>query len=363
MRCFQLLNCFGKKITWKEGQTLKWNELAMNPSVDIVIPTFNGKELLAANLPVLLSEVGFTTETAPPDIKVNVIIVDDGSKDGTVAFLTEQFPTVKIIARPKQGGFSLAVNDGMSAGQGEFILCLNNDIEVTKGFLLPLLESFTDPALFAVTARLLISDEKKPDQMINESGHAIFFANCRLKQRRIPSKIIEKITKPIPVSFAPGACVLYRRSILEKLGGFDPVFAPFYWEDVDISYRALKRGYKILYQPASTVYHKHSTTINKHFIKEYVDAIFWRNLLILNWKNLTYKKLWMQHIMSLPVEFLFALIGGRRNFLIGFMSALGKIKLICKSRALEKKEATINDQELLQKFLEWERDLVSKIIL
>lgn len=326
--------------------------------IDVVIPTFNGRELLAANLPVLLAEVGLLSETSSPDNKVNIIVVDDGSNDGTVEFLSEKFPSIKTIARPKQGGFSLAVNDGIAAGKGEFILCLNNDIEVTNNFLPPLFEPFSDPGVFAVTSRLLIPDENRPGQMINESGHAIFFANCRLKQRRIPSEIIEKITDPAPVSFAPGACVLYRRNILEKLGGFDPVFAPFYWEDVDLSYRALKRGYKILYQPDSTVYHKHSTTINKNFIKEYVDAIFWRNLLILNWKNLTDKKLWLQHLLSLPVELLFALIGGRRNFLIGFMSTLPRLKAIRKSRNIEKNEATITDRELLQKLLQWERNLV-----
>lgn len=334
----------------------------MTQTVDIVIPSFNGRELLAANLPFLVDALKTFNIEEPGKSPIRIIVVDDGSHDETAAFLTENFPFITKVTRPKQSGFSIAVNEGIAKGNGRFILCLNNDIQVTPDFLVPLLELFQDNTVFAVTSRLLIPNEEgdEPNSIKNESGHAIFFANCRLKQRRIPHEIMEKIAKPVPVSFAPGACVAYRRSTFEQLGGFDPVFAPFYWEDVDLSYRALKRGYKILYQPASIVYHKHSATINRYFIKEFVDAIFWRNLLLLNWKNLTDPSMWVKHLLSLPIETLFAVIGGRRHFLLGITNALSRIVTVAKARNREKKESVINDKELLEQFLEWEKELVKE---
>lgn len=356
-----------------------------NCNVDIIIPSFNGQKLLAENLPCLLDAISAEKEhvSTKTRITTKVIVVDDGSKDETIAFLNKNFPFLTIIARPKQGGFSVALNEGAANGQGEFVLCLNNDVQVSEDFLIPLIEPFSDPKVFAVTARLLIPNDKlqnkhlqntplqdnqlqnnrlqnnkEKERWINESGHAIFWGNFRLKQRRIPHEIMEKINVVAPVSFAPATCVAYRRKIFEELGGFDPLFAPFYWEDVDLSYRALKRGCKILYQPKSTAYHKHSITINRNFAKEYVDAIFWRNLLMLNWKNLTSKKLWVKHLLSIPIECVLAIIGGRRHFLAGALGTLYRLKAIINARKKEKAEIVVDDEDLLKMFLDWEKELV-----
>ena len=96
-----------------------------------------------------------------------------------------------------------------------------------------------------------------------------------------------------------GSCAVDRRKFLE-IGGFDPLYAPFYVEDTDISYQALKRGWKCLLAPASHVVHKHLSTSKKTFGERFVENTIRRNIYLLIWKNLTEFSMIFDHLMSLP---------------------------------------------------------------
>jgi len=116
----------------------------MKNSLSIIIPNFNGKELLKENLPVLL-EHAFAGGNHP-----EIIVVDDGSSDGSAEFLRDNFPQIKVIPLPQNHGFAYACNAGVNEAKGEIIYLLNSDVKVCAGFLEPLLAHFDKDDIFAV---------------------------------------------------------------------------------------------------------------------------------------------------------------------------------------------------------------------
>lgn len=349
-----------RKIKMNEVRVYKYpllgDRFAPGKTVDVVIPTYNGKDLLAANLPILFNTISNKQISAEktanqgrePDSNIQIIIVDDASDDDTLTFLSEHFPEITVVSRNRRMGFGITANEGIAAGKGEIILLVNNDIQTTPNFLPPLMELFADPKVFAVCPRILTQDRNNPAQFLNETGFVIIFENNRLDQRPVPHDTMEKITDPVLLPYASGACVAYRRQVFEELGGFDRLFVPFYWEDVDLSYRALKRGYKILYQPKSTVYHQRNVTVNRFFKRKYVDGIFWKNLLLFTWKNLVDKDLWNRHLATLPIECFRALFNGKRRFILAVLKNLIRIRAIKQARQSEQLESILGDKELLE---------------
>ena len=131
------------------------------------------------------------------------------------------------------------------------------------------------------------------------------------------------------------------------LGGFDPLFAPAYEEDRDLSYRLLKRGHQIKFVPESRVTHHHETTQRLVLGQDQMQLASYKNSLILVWKNLTDWRLSLSHLVWLPYHLLITSIMSRGLFLKGLIQALTVIKPVLKKRALEKKAAQIRDQAIL----------------
>ena len=219
------------------------------------------------------------------------MVVDDAGSDNTVEQLASDYPAVRVIVRENNGGFSAAVNDGIRAEIGEFVVVLNNDVEVTPGFLDPILPLFEDESIFSVSPRIILPKMNGLDEGAKTSfwHHGQFFTDQR-----------QGVNDLSPILYATGCAAVYRRSMLEELGGFDEAYSPFYWEDVDLGYRAWKRGWRSLYQPESTVYHQHSASISK--IKaSYTDRIKARNSLFFIWRNIEDKELIQKHRKWLPL--------------------------------------------------------------
>lgn len=317
-------------------------------SVSIVIPSYNGRDLLGKHLPSVVKALEQFTLQSPLH-GGEIVVVDDGSSDGTGAFLREEFPHVVPVSLPLNRGYAPAVNAGVQRATGEVIACLNSDLTVDPFFLSPLLAPFDDPEVFAVGAKVLVPVQGGYQ---NESIHRIVFKAGRLHQERFSSHLPEGMEEPTLIPYATGAAVAYRRSLFLDLGGLDELFSPFYWEDLDLCYRAWKRGWKVLYQPKSVVYHVRNVTINRSFSTPEINRIFWRNLLILNWKNLTDPSLFLQHLITIPFELLFALPGRRRFFLSAFWDAFKLLPSIREKRRKEKELARSSDRALLQRFRE-----------
>mgnify|MGYP001626225127 CR=1 FL=1 len=241
-------------------------------SVSVVIANWNGKHLMEQFLPSVLNALRDCDE---------VIVVDNGSTDGSVEFLRENFPQVRLIRLPKNYGFSVANNIGVLAARNEVVVLLNNDMRPEEGFLEPLLSHFNDPTVFAVGAKLLHFDGS-PDHAnrtrLIVSGGFLSIAGER------DSKQLNLITEPEEQAHAQGGGAAFDRKKFLELGGFDPIFSPAYFEDVDLSLRALQKGWRIVYEPRSIVWHLGGQT-GKARARWFFELVSFRNFLIFNFLN------------------------------------------------------------------------------
>ena len=293
-------------------------------TVSVIIPNFNGEELLRTNLPKVLVAVNNKKNNI-----VEAIVVDDASTDKSVAVLKKEFPQIRLIKHKVNRGFSASVNIGARSAKGNLLALINTDVIPSKNFLESVLLHFNDEKVFAVS--------------LHEKGYGYakgFFEKGFVVHE--PGLSGKKTTDTFWVNGGSG---VFRRSHWMKLQGMDEkFFHPFYWEDTDLSYRATKRGWKLLWEPKANVVHEHASTINK-FPKKFRERIQERNQLIFIWKNITSPILFRRHIVGL-----LARISRHPGYLRIVVMALMKIKMIVKARKKEKKESKVSDEAIFARF-------------
>jgi GT2 family glycosyltransferase len=296
-----------------------------NFNVSIVIPNFNGEKLLEKNLPFI-----FTARNNVKNRIIEIIIVDDGSRDESVKIISSKFPSIKLIKHKINRGFSASVNTGVRAAKGDLICLLNSDVAPEENFLESVFLNFENPKVFAVS--------------LNETGD-FGWARGNFVDGFIGHSGGLKSVKPHDTFWVSGGSGVFKRNIWMDLTGMDEkLFSPFYWEDVDLCYRALKRGYKLIWDPEAKVAHAHEITI-KSLSKKYVLRIQERNQLLFIWKNLTSANLFRKHLIGLITR----LVKHPGYMRIIFM-ALGKIGILIKARKKEIKEAQISDEIIFSRF-------------
>ena len=243
-------------------------------AVSVVIPTWNGKHHLKANLASVLAAI-----EGDPDNEI--IVVENASEDGSVEWLRERFPQVRVLALDENLGFGGGSNAGFEAAENDIVVLLNNDMRVEPDFLAPLLEGFADEKVFAVSAQIFFSD---PEKRREETG----LTRGRWSGRgfELGHVIDDRVDRLFPTFYAGGGSSAYDRRKFLELGGFDALLHPFYVEDADISYMAWKRGWKVLYAPGSVVYHEHRGTIGKRFSEGYIARTIRKNQILVVWKNI-----------------------------------------------------------------------------
>ncbi len=263
-------------LAWKVfGRKRKKNDAApANVAASIVIPNWNGRDLLEKYLPSVMAALAGNRDN-------ELIVVDNGSSDGSAEFVRQGFPDVKLVALERNLGFGGGSNTGVRAAVNDIVVLLNNDMHVERGFLGPLLGDFTDASVFAVSCQILFSD---PAKRREESG--LTQGWWEEGGLRVRHRIDEEIRDLYPCFYGGGgSCAFDRRKFLE-LGGFDPLLEPFYLEDTDLGYQAWKRGWKVLYQPRSVVYHEHRGTIGRRFSDAQIRAVLNKNFILFAWKNI-----------------------------------------------------------------------------
>jgi GT2 family glycosyltransferase/glycosyltransferase involved in cell wall biosynthesis len=249
--------------------------LAPSPrSASVVIPNWNAKDLLAQYLPSVVEALA-----GNPDNEI--VVVDNGSTDGSADFVRAAFPQVTLIALPRNLGFGGGSNAGIRAARNDIVVLLNNDMRVDPGFLAPLLEGFRDPLVFSVACQIFFAD---PNKVREETGLTQgWWQDGGL---RVGHRIDPAIDDLFPCFYGGGGSCAFDRAKFLELGGFDPLLHPFYLEDTDLGYLAWKRGWKVLYQPRSAVYHQHRGTIGKVFGEERIQAVLKKNYVLFCWKNI-----------------------------------------------------------------------------
>lgn len=305
--------------------------------VDIVIPNFNGSHLLAQNLPKVLASF--------EDYEGGIIIVDDGSSKPEVLDLErflEKLNSKKITLHKhdKNKGFSSAVNTGVSISDADIVVLLNSDVVPQKNFLESPLKKFEDDSnLFAVGCM----DESVEGEKIVKRGRGLgYWKRGMLHHKK--GEVGKSDT-----FWVSGGSSFYRRKIYLQLGGMDEIYNPFYWEDIDLSYRAQKAGYKILFDNASSVSHYHEEgAIKSSFSEEKVNKIAYRNQFIFIWKNITSPRLLASHFIFLPIYILSAFIRFDFIFLQGFFLAMLMLPAIIERRQKLRKYNNVSDTEIIK---------------
>ena len=212
------------------------------PKVSIIIVNYNGKELLQKCLDSLL-KVNYDN--------FEIILVDNNSTDGSVEFITKNYPSLIIIKLDSNKGFAEPNNVAAKISKGKYLLFLNNDTVVTPNFISEMVKVMETDKKIAICQSLLL----KPDGSVDSSGDFIDHLGVVYNSKTEIDEIRE-------VSSARGASMLIRSDIFEKLDGFDQKFFVTF-EDVDLCWRSWILGYRVLIIPTSIVYHEGGITIKK----------------------------------------------------------------------------------------------------
>ena len=257
------------------------------PSASLIIPSYNGRHLLRECLPSVI-------QAAQEQGECEIVVVDDASTDSTGAWLREAHgDQVRLLTQEQHAGFIAAVNLGVAATEGDALVLLNNDVTVDPDFLAPLLEVL-DARTFAATARSLT------DAGQNEALSVAFFEDGDLVVVQPGVEMQDTLHDRRCTNFhASGGFSAFDRSKWLELGGLDPIYHPFYWEDVDICFRAWKRGWRCLYQPESRVVHQPHSTISCYFEPEQVKRTYEGNKHIFLMKNITDEALFAAYVRRL----------------------------------------------------------------
>ena len=269
--------------------------------VSVIIPNFNGM----AYLDGVLS--GLECQTVR---NFEVILVDNGSSDGSCAFVASSYPWVHMIELPDNFGFCKAVNEGIKASRAPYVLLLNNDIEVTPDFIEEMLAAIRrHKKAFSCAARMIQFHDR---DRLDDAGN--YYCALGWAYARGKGKDIHTCEKEEKIFASCAGAAIYRRKIFEKIGYFDEEhFA--YLEDMDVGYRARINGYENWYAPKAMVYHVGSGTSGSrynHFKTRYSS----RNNVYLIYKNMPL----LQIILNLP----FLIVGFGTKLLFFTLKGFGK---------------------------------------
>lgn len=309
-------------------------------SLSVVIPNYNGIELLKQNIPPLKAAL------AKIVVPHEIIVVDDASGDDSIAFLKENHPDVILVCNPVNLGFADAMNAGITRAQYEIIFSLNSDVKVEENIFPVLLNRFNDSELFSVTPNII-----DPRNGKNQASYRLIPGVCWFIDR-CPQTLTEEEKKvDYPVFFGSGGATCYDRKKLLLLGGFPIIYAPFYIEDVDLSYQAWKRGWKCLLEPRVKVWHYSSSTIRKHSKYRKIRFIQGRNKHIFLWINITDNTLVLRYLLFLIPSLLWDIVSFRKYKFVGMFMALVKLNDVLIERRKRYPAMVVPDSKVIEKVI------------
>lgn len=292
--------------------------------VSVVIPNYNGEKLLTANLPKVV---------ASARNKINriseIIVVDDASTDESVALVKKKFPEVRVVKHRVNRGFSATVNTGARSAKGDLLVLLNTDVSPEQDFLEYVFPHFKERDVFGVS--------------LHETGFG--WAKGKFLDGFIVHESGPETESSKETFWVSGGSGVFLRSFWMKLGGMSEKLFKFYWEDVDLSYRAQKRGLKLFWEPRARVVHMHESVTSARFTRSQLNIMQEVNQLMFIWKNLTSPNLIRRHVLGLARR-----VSRHPGYIRVVVSALFRLLTILRERRKEKKEARISDEAIFAKF-------------
>jgi GT2 family glycosyltransferase len=223
----------------------------MKSSISVVIPNYNGKELLEKNIPSIYSALKSSNIS-----EFEIIISDDASSDDSVDFIKANYKEIVLLENKVNKGFSGNSNTGIFKAEKDLVFILNSDVVLTDRYFNHLLPYFDDPDTFGVMSKIIAIDSDKIQD--GAKYHNYSFGNigsCK--------NYISQSSNSLYSFFLSGANALIDRNKLIELNGFNELFNPYFSEDVDLGLRAWRIGYKCYYEHRAICRHPNSATIKK----------------------------------------------------------------------------------------------------
>jgi len=302
--------------------------------ISIVIPNYNGEQLLEQNLPSIIAALAHWGG------QYELIVVDDCSTDASCQLIAERFPQVRLLFNSSNLGFSKACNIGFTKACYPVGICINTDVNVKVDFIAPLLKPFWDNNVFAITPNILVERESK------NQGIVVGLYGKGFIKGRFGS--LDSVRRGRENLYAVGACVAYDMEKFRALGGYCEMYSPYLFEDVDISYRGWKRGWSSVYEPGSTVYHYSSATIGKTK-KRLKRVIYFRNRFLFHWSNLTDTSFLLRNIFFTFVRLSVSFLWFDFAYYVSFFGALRRVGKVIHVRRSVTANLRLSDREILQR--------------
>jgi GT2 family glycosyltransferase len=281
--------------------------------LSVVIPTYNGRHLLETCLASVYRH-------RPADRVIEIVVSDDGSTDGTTAWLAASYPEVLVVRREQNAGFCAAANGGIAAARGEFLQVLNNDTEVTAGWVEAGLAPFADPSVGSVAPLVLVRSDPA---RVDSAGDSYSLVGWPSKRGHGQSARHWTQHPSDHVFGASGSSAFYRTAAIRRVGVFDAIFGSYY-EDVDLAFRLRWAGYSCVFAPRCRILHEISASYD-HTLPD-LQRRMARNAELLFWSNVPRATLVVAaipHVAFTLAQALWRLARGRlRPFLQGKIEAI-----------------------------------------
>lgn len=296
--------------------------------ISVIIPTYKKKEELLKNL----------RHNLPYLKDCEVLVVNDDPSESLSDDL-KQFPSIKLIENSRNLGFSGSINRGIRASKHDVVFLLNSDVLLHDDRYKSLIGMFKKhTGLFAI----VLSQKEKNGT--TGGKNRIYWSTGMIRHSRA-----ENMDNGI-TAWAEGGSSLMNRLILRDLNYFDELYSPFYWEDIDLSYRAWKAGYEVLFNSDVVVTHHHESTIGSLYTSKKIREISYRNQFIFIWKNITDARLILSHVLHLPRNMVVSIVSGEWIFMMAFLKALFLLPAILIKRIRDNQNTRRTDREILNLF-------------
>jgi GT2 family glycosyltransferase len=286
------------------------------PVCSVVIPTYNGRRLLETCL-------ASVARHRPDAIPIEVVVADDASTDDTLSWLAGTYPDVRLVRLEQNLGFCGAANAGIAAARGEFLQLLNNDTEVTPGWIEAGLAPFADARVGSVAPLVLVRSD--PDRVDSAGDRYALIGWPSKRGHGQPTRRWEDHPSD-RVFGASGSSAFYRAAALRRVGAYDPAFGSYY-EDIDLAFRLRWAGYDCVFTPRCRILHDVSASYDHR--RPALQRRMARNAEILFWTSLPAP--WLlaaiaPHMAFTTTQAAWRLARGRlRPFLLGKLDALREL--------------------------------------
>ena len=274
-------------------------------SVCLAILNYNGKKHLQQLLPTACAAAKKFSGACP------VVVLDNQSTDDDATWIEREFPSVETIVATKND-YLFSYNWLAENRSEDIFVLLNNDLKVDQDFLAPLVRHFQSPNVFSVSAR---SYDWNGAEVTSGPAHLKFnngFYSWKFDSER---------QKTCYTLFTSGGFMAVNRKKFVELGGFNRLFAPAYCEDVDLCFRAWRRGWRCIYEPKSIVWHRHQATWSHNSIGR-LSSLELRSLLLMQWSTFPMHRARWARLQSLVKLFLSSLFSGDRVWIKTYPATL-----------------------------------------